>query len=197
MAEFTTLSTDSGIGIEGETKSIVPSYSHWDTLSDKDSISLQANSVAASQVEKTLSEVASSLSTGLPKYNNNETSYNQIRTWMLTAELYLKLDQLEAAEQCCTEAKNLYPLSYHILYLKGLIHQHRGEWTAAKTCYEDALSINPQHIPSLQALGLTHNHLGSPRSTNSQYFQCHGVLQRAFLCVGKFTKKISGFLDVR
>jgi hypothetical protein len=45
------------------------------------------------------------------------------RTWLLTGELYLKLGMVEAAEQCCTEARLLYPLSYLILFLKGEIHQ--------------------------------------------------------------------------
>jgi len=155
-------STDSGIGIE-DTKSMVPSYSYWDTLSDKDSVSLQAQSVAASQVEKTLSEVASSLSTNWAKNHSQETSYNLIRTWVLTAELYLKLDQVEAAQSCCNEALVLYPLSYHILYLKGKIHQHQHQWNDAKACFEDSLSINPNHIPSLQELGITQLHRGSPR----------------------------------
>ena len=39
----------------------------------------QAHSVAASQVEKTLSEVASSLSTGLPKHGPHDSAYAQIR----------------------------------------------------------------------------------------------------------------------
>ena len=45
------------------------------------------------------------------------------RTWLLTAELYLRLGEVEAAEQCANEARQLYPLSYHILYLRGAIHQ--------------------------------------------------------------------------
>ncbi|XP_023330111.1 tetratricopeptide repeat protein 7B [Eurytemora carolleeae] len=164
LGEISASSTDSGIGIEGETRSMVAAnYSHWDTLSDKDSVSLQAQSVAASQVEKTLSEVASSLSAGVTKNSTHETAYNQIRTWLLTAELYLRQDQVEAAQQCCNEARQLYPLSYHILYLKGAIHQYRDEWESAKTCFEDSLSINPHHISSLQSLGLTHLKLGSPR----------------------------------
>jgi hypothetical protein len=86
-----------------------------------------------------------------------------------------------SAEQCCTEARLLYPLSYLILFVKGEIHQvgnifqlqsHvsspvcvkvRGEWELAKTCYQDSLSINPHHLASLQSLGLTHLQLGSPR----------------------------------
>jgi len=158
-----TNSTDSGIVVDGDTKSMVPSYSYWDTLSDKDSVSLQAQSVAASQVEKTLSEVASSLSANWAKNHNQETQYNLIRTWVLAAELYLKLDMVEAAQNCCTEARQLYPLSYHILYLKGRIHQHLHEWNDAKACFEDSLSINPNHIGSLQELGITQLHRGSPR----------------------------------
>ena len=155
-------STDSGIGTE-DNKSMVPSYSYWDTLSDKDSVSLQAQSVAASQVEKTLSEVASSLSANWNKNHSQEASYNIIRTWVLTAELYLKLDQVESAQSCCNEATQLYPLSYHILYLKGKIHQHQQQWHEAKACFEDSLSINPNHIPSLQELGITQLRRGSPR----------------------------------
>ena len=43
------------------------SSQQFDTLSDKDSISLHAHSITASHVEKTLSEVASSLSAPFPK----------------------------------------------------------------------------------------------------------------------------------
>ena len=39
----------------------------FDTLSDKDSVSLHAHSVTASHVERTLSEVASSLSAPFPR----------------------------------------------------------------------------------------------------------------------------------
>ena len=153
---------DSGIGtgLGGE---VSESRSHWDTMSDKDSVSLQAHSVAASQVEKTLSEVASSLSAGLPKHNPHDAAQAQIRTWLLTGELYLRLGQLEAAELCATEARQLFPLSYQIMYLRGAIHQHREEWEQAKTCYQNALAISPRHLPSLQALGLVHLQQDSPR----------------------------------
>ena len=152
---------DSGIGTGvGE---VSESRSHWDTLSDKDSVSLQAHSVAASQVERTLSEVASSLSAGLPKHNPHDAAQAQIRTWLLTGELYLRLGQLEAAELCASEARTLFPLSYQIMYLRGAIHQHRDEWEEAKTCYQNSLAISPRHLPSLQALGLIHLHQDSPR----------------------------------
>jgi len=165
-------SADSGIGTHlggdvCDNRSIVaPSYSHWDTMSDKDSVSLQAHSVAASQVERTLSEVASSLSagaTGIPKFSPHDAVYAQIRTWLLTGELYLRLGQVEAAELCASEARQVFPLSYLILYLKGAIHQHREEWEDAKSCYQNSLSIYPRHLASQQALGVLHLKLGSPR----------------------------------
>lgn len=169
IGDSQTGSGDSGIGTHlggdmGDNRSIVAtSYSHWDTLSDKDSVSLQAHSMAASQVERTLSEVASSLSAGIPKYSPHDAAYAQIRTWLLTGELYLRLGQVEAAELCANEARQVYPLSYLILYLKGAIHQHREEWEQAKTCYQNSLSIYPRHLASLQSLGLLHLKLGSPR----------------------------------
>jgi len=169
LGENATGSGDSGIGTHlgpdaGDNRSIVAtSYSHWDTMSDKDSVSLQAHSMAASQVERTLSEVASSLSAGIPKYNPHDAAYAQIRTWLMTGELYLRLGQVDAAELCANEARQVYPLSYLILYLKGSIHQHREEWDQAKTCYQNSLSIYPRHLASLQSLGLLHLKLGSPR----------------------------------
>jgi len=158
---------DSGIGTHlgvdiSDSRSVVAA-NHWDALSDKDSVSLQAHSVAASQVEKTLSEVASSLSVGIPKHGPQDSAYAQIRTWMLTGELYLRLDQIEAAELCANEARQVFPLSYLILYLKGAIHQARDEYEQAKSCYQNALSIYPRHLQSLQSLGQVHLHLGSPR----------------------------------
>jgi len=161
-------SNDSGIGRDGmdvcDNRSVAAaSHGHWDTLSDKDSASLQAQSVAASQVERTLSEVASSLSTGVPRCSPHDAAYAQIRTWLLTGELYLRLGQVEFAELCCNEARQVFPLSYLILYLRGAIHQAREEWEEAKTCFQNSLSIYPRHLSSLQALGLLHLRLGSPR----------------------------------
>jgi tetratricopeptide (TPR) repeat protein len=99
----------------------------------------------------------------MPKNSPHDAAYAQIRTWLLTAELYLRLDQADAAEQCANEARQLYPLSYHILYLRGTIHQYRGDYETAKIYYQNSLSIHPSHLDSLQALGLVHLHLGSPR----------------------------------
>jgi len=153
--------TDSGVELQDSRSVVAPP--HWDAASDRDSVSLQAHSVAASQVERTLSEVASSLSAGPPRSGPHDAAYTQIRTWLLTGELYLRLGQLEAAELCANEARQVYPLSYLILYLKGKIHAAREEWELAKTCYQNSLSIYPRHLASLQELGLLHLRLGSPR----------------------------------
>ena len=103
------------------------------------------------------------MSASVAKYNPHDAAYAQIRTWLLTGELYLRLGQVDAAEMCCTEARQVFPLSYLILYLRGAIHQSREEWEEAKTCLQNSLSIYPRHLASLQALGLLHLRLGSPR----------------------------------
>ena len=103
------------------------------------------------------------MSASVTKYNPHDAAYAQIRTWLLTGELYLRLGQVDAAEMCCTEARQVFPLSYLILYLRGAIHQAREEWEEAKTCLQNSLSIYPRHLASLQALGLLHLRLGSPR----------------------------------
>ena len=77
----------------------------FDALSDKDSISLHAHSVSASHVEKTLSEIASSMSSQLLRVNNADPMYSLMRIWLLTAELHLRVGNLEGAELCANEAR--------------------------------------------------------------------------------------------
>ncbi len=48
---------------------------------------------------------------------------------------------VEAAEQCCTEARLLYPLSYLILFLKGEIHQVGNP--SAEQCSTEARLLYP------------------------------------------------------
>ena len=105
MASQLSLLQDTGGGGPG-----IPS--HYETLSDKDSISLHAHSVTASHVEKTLSEVASSFSFQMPqKPNPNDPTYSLMRIWLLIAELHLGQDNIAGAEMCTTEARSLSPLS--------------------------------------------------------------------------------------
>ena len=73
--------TDSGVELQDSRSVVAPP--HWDAASDRDSVSLQAHSVAASQVERTLSEVASSLSAGPPRSGPHDAAYAQIRLDLL------------------------------------------------------------------------------------------------------------------
>ena len=135
--------------------------SHYDTLSDKDSISLHAHSVTASHVEKTLSEVASSFSFQMPqKPNPNDPSYSLMRIWLLIAELHLGQENIVAAEMCSTEARSLSPLSYHLTHVRGLIFEAKEEFEEARQCYENALAVNPSHVQSLQHLANVYFKLG-------------------------------------
>ncbi|RXG69514.1 Tetratricopeptide repeat protein 7B [Armadillidium vulgare] len=60
-------------------------------MSEKDTVSVHAESVAASRVEAALSEVASSLSSYQQKKGPQQAWLLQIQIWLLTAQLYLKL----------------------------------------------------------------------------------------------------------
>jgi tetratricopeptide (TPR) repeat protein len=135
----------------------------FDTLSDKDSVSLHAHSVTASHVEKTLSEVASSLSSPFPRPGVQDPAYTQMRIWLLSAELHLNENNLFEAEQCLAEARQLAPLSYHLMFMRGLISEKKGELETAKQCYENSLGVNPSHVSSLHHLGLVYCQLGYHR----------------------------------
>ncbi|XP_068238843.1 tetratricopeptide repeat protein 7B [Palaemon carinicauda] len=138
------------------------SYSIFN-MSDKDTTSVHAESVAASRVEQALSEVASSLSSYQPKPGPQQAWLLQIQIWLLTAQLYLKTDQVNEAAQCIQEASSIFPMSHHIMFMKGLLHEKKNEFHDAQICYQNALAINPYHIKSLRHLGLVYHYLGSHR----------------------------------
>ncbi|MPC20625.1 Tetratricopeptide repeat protein 7B [Portunus trituberculatus] len=114
--------------------------------------SVHAESVAASRVEQALSEVASSLSSYQPKPGPHQAWLLQIQIWLLTAQLYIKTDQLAEAAQCLHEASSIFPMSHHIIFMKGLLHEKKNEFHEAQTCYQNALAINPYHLKSLRHL---------------------------------------------
>ncbi|RZF46936.1 hypothetical protein LSTR_LSTR011767 [Laodelphax striatellus] len=159
-----------------DTRSVFQLYTS--EMSDKDSSSLHgAHSLAASRVEQALSEVASSISSqvgggGLGSKGGGAGGGDprpqrawqlQLQIWLLLAEIYLSIDQLPSAVACIHEATNIFPLSHHIMYTRGLVHEQKHEFVEAKQCYQNAVSINPNHIKSLQHLGLMHHYLGSHR----------------------------------
>lgn len=144
-----------------ETRSVFQLYTS--EMSDKDSSSLHAHSLAASRVEQALSEVASSLSSFTPRPGPQRAWLLQLQVWLLLSEVYLDLDRPTPATLSLQEATNIFPLSHHIMYTRGLLHEHKQEYIEAKQCFQNAVSINPSHIKSLQHLGLIYHYLGSQR----------------------------------
>ncbi|PSN31945.1 Tetratricopeptide repeat protein 7B [Blattella germanica] len=144
-----------------DTRSVFQLYTS--EMSDKDSSSLHAHSLAASRVEQALSEVASSLSSFTPRPGPQRAWLLQLQIWLLLAEIYLSLEQITAATACIQEATSIFPLSHHIMYMRGLVHEYKQEFMEAKLCFQNAVAINPTHIKSLQHLGLIYHYLGSQR----------------------------------
>ncbi|KAJ8934346.1 hypothetical protein NQ314_013387 [Rhamnusium bicolor] len=143
---------------KSDTRSVFQLYTS--EMSDKDSSSLQLHNTAASRVEQALSEVASSMSSFSPRPGPQRAWMLQVEIWLLLAELYLALDQPSDVQMCIQEATQIYPLSHHIMHMKGLYHMHKQEWPEAKLCFQNAVAINPQHVKSLQQLGLVYHYLG-------------------------------------
>ncbi|XP_008208439.1 tetratricopeptide repeat protein 7B isoform X1 [Nasonia vitripennis] len=144
-----------------ETRSVFQMYTS--EMSEKDSNSIHAQSLAASRIEQALSEVASSLSSFVPKPGPQRAWLLQLQVWLLLAEVFLVLDHPKEATLSIQEASNIFPLSHHIMYSRGLLHEYKLEYAEAKQCYQNAISINPSHVKSLQHLGLVYHYLGSQR----------------------------------
>ncbi|KAJ8973295.1 hypothetical protein NQ317_008171 [Molorchus minor] len=143
---------------KSDTRSVFQLYTS--EMSDKDSSSLQLHNIAASRVEQALSEVASSMSSFNPRPGPQRAWMLQVEIWLLLAEIYLALDQPSDVLMCIQEATQIYPLSHHIMHMKGLYHMHKQEWPEAKLCFQNAVAINPLHVKSLQQLGLVYHYLG-------------------------------------
>ncbi|KAF5270386.1 hypothetical protein FQR65_LT05574 [Abscondita terminalis] len=143
---------------KSDTRSVFQLYTS--EMSDKDSSSLQAHSMAASRVEHALSEVASSMSSFSPRPGPQRAWLLLMEVWLLLAEIYLALDEPAYVQQCIQEATQIFPLSHHIMHMRGLLHMFKKEWAEAKLCFQNAVAINPQHVKSLQQLGLVYHYTG-------------------------------------
>nr|XP_022901602.1 tetratricopeptide repeat protein 7B isoform X1 [Onthophagus taurus]XP_022901603.1 tetratricopeptide repeat protein 7B isoform X2 [Onthophagus taurus] len=100
---------------KSDTRSVFQLYTS--EMSDKDTSSLQAHSVAASRVEQALSEVASSMSSFSPRPGPQRAWMLLLEIWLLLAELYLALDQPADVMKCILEATQIFPLSHHIMHM--------------------------------------------------------------------------------
>lgn len=144
-----------------ETRSVFQLYTS--EMSDKDSNSLHTHSLAVSKVEQALSEVASSLSSFMPKPGPHKLWLLQMQVWILLGEVFLALEQTMGSTLALQEASSIYPLSHQIMFAKGLLHEHKKEFNEGKQWNQNAVAINPLHIKSLQHLGMIYHYLGSQR----------------------------------
>ncbi|RUS75974.1 hypothetical protein EGW08_016256 [Elysia chlorotica] len=126
--------------------------------------SMRADSVAASRVEKALSDLASSMNSSLqPRVGPQRSYFIQAQIWLSLAELYLSLNQVNEAQSCVQETFQLFPHSVYVFYLKGLLFEHRGYLTEARVCFENAVAVNPSHTKSLYHLGIVLHKQGDNR----------------------------------
>ncbi|XP_021705407.1 tetratricopeptide repeat protein 7B [Aedes aegypti] len=132
-------------------------------MSDKDSNSIHAASLAASRIEHALSEAASSLSSFSPRPGPQKAWMIQFKIWLLLADVYLAIEQPNEAINCIQEASLINPVSHQVMYMRGLIHIYQQQWADAKQCFLNAVSANPYHTDALRALGEAHLTLGEPR----------------------------------
>lgn len=114
-------------------------------------------------MEHALSEVASSLSSFTPRPGPQHAWILQVQIWLLLAEIYLELNELNWASDCVQEATAIYPLSHQVMFTKGLIYEKKAEFTEACQWFQNAIAISPTHLKSLQHLGLTYYYLGYNR----------------------------------
>ncbi|KAJ8670137.1 hypothetical protein QAD02_001396 [Eretmocerus hayati] len=140
-----------------ESRSIYQMYSS--EMSEKDSSSVHGQSLTASRVEQAFSEVASSMSTFVPKPGPQKAWLLQMQVWLLLAEVFLATNQDNEAVLAIQEASNIFPMSHLVMYTRGLLHEYKKEYEEAKQCYLNATAINPTHVKSLQHLGLVYMHL--------------------------------------
>ncbi|XP_039257065.2 tetratricopeptide repeat protein 7B-like [Styela clava] len=109
-------------------------------------------SVAASRMERGLSDIESSLGNFHPMnvgISMAHPSLLQAHIWLITAEVYLTLQRFDEAGQCVQEASALFPLSHSVLYTRGRLAQCRGDQSEACTMYENTITINPKHYKAL------------------------------------------------
>lgn len=94
---------------------------------------------------------------------NAQLAAMQMQVWLMVAELFIRLDQLNEADQCLSE--NIQTacgtLSHQLMYVRGRLYLARQQPLEAKLVLQNAISINPRHAPALQQLGLAYHLMGN------------------------------------
>ena len=71
-------------------------------------------------MEHALSEVASSLSSFTPRPGPQRAWLLQVQIWLLLAEIYIEMEELNFATACVQEATAIYPLSHQVMYMVSI-----------------------------------------------------------------------------
>ncbi|XP_037296214.1 tetratricopeptide repeat protein 7B [Manduca sexta] len=130
---------------------------HDDTHSTRDAASVRAEFTGAHQLERALSECASSQSAVRTRA---PLATPRAHAWLLLAEICLRLGRVSAAAGCVSEATALTPFSHLVLYTRGMVHAASNEWEEARQCFQNALAIHPTHLDSMVQLGAAYYELG-------------------------------------
>lgn len=97
--------------------------------------SLHAQSIAASRVEHALSEVASSLSSFTPRPGPQRAWLLQVQIWLLLAEIYIEMDEMNWAASCIQEATSIYPLSHQVMFMVRTCSYRSNLWVYSTTTF--------------------------------------------------------------
>ncbi|CAG5054643.1 unnamed protein product [Parnassius apollo] len=133
---------------------------HDDTQSNRDAVSIRAESAGAFLAERALSDVEGGETATAHAHALSPLQQHRAHAWLLLADLCLRLDRTHAAAGCVSEAAALTPHSHLVLYTRGLVHAASSEWEEARQCFQNALAIHPTHLDSMVQLGSAYYELG-------------------------------------
>ena len=88
----------------------------------------------------------------------------QMQIWILVTELFIKLGQLDEAENCLIEncQQQIFGvLSHQLMFIKAKLCIARNRLNESKILLQSCISINPRHANALQQLGLTYHLMGN------------------------------------
>ncbi|NXN18541.1 TTC7A protein, partial [Indicator maculatus] len=120
--------------------------------------SQRASSLAASRLEKAMSEITMQSSAMKQGPVQLWTVLQQI--WLQAAELFMEQQHLKEAGFCIQEAASLFPTSHAVLYMRGRLAEMKGNLEEARQLYDEALTVNPAGVEIMHSLGLVLNRLG-------------------------------------
>jgi len=126
-------------------------------LDDEDEV----NSITASvKLERSLSEAASTSVSG-KKLRIPAAFALLAKIWLITADVYLNMENSDEAKDCIMEASSIFPVSPEVLCMRGRLNYVQKSFAEAKACLDSALAVAPKHIEAMEKLAVLHNETGS------------------------------------